>query len=116
MLSMKNFARVTYCLMCCRSSSVIVGAAELAEMVRNDRADGCRHFLADLGKVVDLDEEALAGVPSPDAPWLDALNGLEDLGRVGEGDLQCLRDLLERHLEIPEVVEVTDDVLGDGMQ
>ena len=81
-----------------------------------DRPDVRRYLLTDLGKVIDLDQEAFARVAGPDAPRLDTLDGLEDLGRIGERHLHRLRDVFERHLEISEVVQVADDVFGHGVQ
>ena len=48
--------------------------AELAKVVGDDRTHVCRDLLANLGEVVDLDQQALAGVASADAPRLDALD------------------------------------------
>src|SRR5438270_776402 len=48
--------------------------AEFAKVVGDDRTHVCRDLLANLGEVVDLDQQALAGVASADAPRLDALD------------------------------------------
>ena len=47
---------------------------KLAKVVGDDRTRVSRNFLADLGEVVDLDQQALAGVASADSPRLDALD------------------------------------------
>src|SRR5262249_60525929 len=65
---------------------------------------------------VHLDEEALARIARAEAPRLDRLDRAQHLLGLSEGHLRLFRDLLDLDLEVPEVVEVADDVLGDRLQ